>query len=44
MSHITSSSQEAEGFSLVDEVVESTKSEISCLEEPEDDAALRQKN
>ena len=44
MSQITPSSQEAEGLSLVDEAVESFKSETGCQEVPEDDAALRQKN
>ena len=43
MSQITPSSQEAEGFSLVDKAVESFKFEISCQEVPEEDAALRQK-
>lgn len=43
MSQITPPSQEAEGLSLVDEAVESFKSETSCQEVPEDNAALRQK-
>ena len=43
MSQITPSSQEVEGLSLVVETVESFKSQTSCQEVPEDDAALRQK-
>ena len=43
MSRITPPSQEAEGLSLVDEAVESLKSETSFQEVPEDDAALRRK-
>ena len=40
MSQITSSSQEGEGLSLVDEAVESFKYETKCQEVPKDNAAL----